>query len=192
MTPQPKLNVQPILSQLEIAAQVNRHGQLITHHYTGVVGELVVVPVLIGALPFAADLLRFIKRPLRVEPVRVSTYKGETKHVAPPKLHDDVSFANGRHVLVVEDILDTGTTLAHVVTKLRQAGALSVEVIALLRKQGTQTAFLEEPRWVCFNVPQCFVVGYGLDYQHLHRNMPFIGALVEERGVGKKPEIVQS
>jgi hypoxanthine phosphoribosyltransferase len=186
-----KYEMHPVLDGVSILAQIKAMADLVTEHYAGLVGEVVLVPVLTGAMPFASDLLRNLRRPLTVEPVRVSTYKGNQEAVEPAWCDDDLSFANGRHVLIVEDILDTGATLAHLYSRFRRdTSALSVEAITLLRKKGTQRFFLEEPRWVGFTLPgNIFAVGYGLDIHGFQRNMPFIASLTEKKKGPPKIEI---
>jgi hypoxanthine phosphoribosyltransferase len=176
-----KYEMVPLLNGVAIVAQVKAMADLVTQHYSRLIGEVVMVPVLVGAMPFASDILRNLRMPVVVEPIRATSYKGTQQSVEPVWCEDDLSFANGRHVLIVEDILDTGATLAHLLSRFRKEGALSVEIITLLRKKGTQKHFLEEPRWVGFDIPgNCFAVGYGLDIYGFQRNVPFISVLKEK------------
>ncbi len=179
-----KFKVTPIIQMGQLAPQIANYAAIVAGHYSGCIGELTVVPVLTGAMTFASDFTRNFRLPIKVEPVTVKTYNGEMPG-RKPLCTDDLSFAQGRHILIVEDILDTGATLAHLMARFRAEQAMSVEVLTLIRKNGTQTAFLEEPKWVLFNVPPVFVVGYGMDYHGYHRNLPFVAAM----DVPKKPVI---
>ena len=135
-----------------------------------------VVGILTGCLVFMADLIRRIDLPLRVGFLTASSYRGGT---APGKLeiHDDIlPDLVGRHILLLDDILDTGKTLTRVVAHLIDRGAESVKVGVLLRKVGRQEVPFE-PDFVGFTIPDKFVIGYGLDYNDEYRHLPFIGVL---------------
>jgi hypoxanthine phosphoribosyltransferase len=136
-----------------------------------------VVGILTGCLVFMADVIRHIDLPLRVAFLTASSYRGETttagKLVIRDELLPDIA---GRHVLLLDDILDTGKTLTRVVAHLIDRGADSVKVGVLLRKEGRQEVPFE-PDFVGFAIPDKFVVGYGLDYNDEYRHLPFIGVL---------------
>jgi hypoxanthine phosphoribosyltransferase len=136
-----------------------------------------VVGILTGCLVFMADLIRRINLPVRVAFVTASSYRGETttpgKLVIRDELLPDIA---GRHVLLLDDILDTGKTLTRVVSHLLDRGAESVKVGVLLRKIGRQEVPFD-PDFVGFGIPDRFVVGYGLDYNDEHRHLPYIGDL---------------
>jgi len=136
-----------------------------------------VVGILNGCLMFVADLVRQIDLPLRVAFVTASSYRGNT--TAPGKLviRDELlPDINGRHILLLDDILDTGKTLTRVVAHLIDKGAASVKVGVLLRKTGRQEVPFE-PDFVGFTIPDKFVIGYGLDFNDEYRHLPFIGVL---------------
>ena len=136
-----------------------------------------VVGVLSGCLIFMADLIRRIDLPARVAFVAASSYRGETTTPGRLLVRDELlPDLAGRHVLLLDDILDTGNTLARVVAHLRGRGAESVKVGVLLRKVGRQVVPFE-PDFVGFTIPDEFVVGYGLDYNDEYRHLPFIGVL---------------
>jgi hypoxanthine phosphoribosyltransferase len=152
----------------ELAGEIARsyHGRSVT-----------VVGVLTGCLLFTADLIRRLDLPLRVAFITASSYRGGTTIAGSLQIRDDLlPDIAGRHVLVLDDILDTGKTLTAVVAHLRGRGAASVKVGVLLRKLGRQEVPLE-PDFVGFTIPDRFVIGYGLDYNDEYRHLPYIGVL---------------
>jgi hypoxanthine phosphoribosyltransferase len=136
-----------------------------------------IVGVLTGSIMFLADLVRHLDLPLRIDLIQASSYRGPTttpgKLRIAPELVPDV---RGRHVLLLDDILDTGQTLSHVVRHLHGLGAASVRVAVLLRKLGRQQVEFE-PDYCGFDIPDRFVVGYGLDFNDEYRHLPFVGLL---------------
>jgi hypoxanthine phosphoribosyltransferase len=136
-----------------------------------------IVGVLTGSLIFLADLIRHLDLPLRVGLIQASSYRGAV--TSPGELHVDpvlVPDVQGRHVLLLDDILDTGQTLDYLVRHLHVLGAASLRVAVLLRKQGRQKIALE-PDYCGFTIPDAFVVGYGLDFNDEYRNLPHIAVL---------------
>jgi hypoxanthine phosphoribosyltransferase len=135
------------------------------------------VGVLTGSLIFLADLVRRVDLPLRIGLVHASSYRGATTRpgelVIGAELIPDV---RGRHVLLLDDILDSGQTLVRVVERVRELEPLSVKTAVLLRKRGRQTVAFE-PDYFGFDIPDAFVVGYGLDYNDEYRHLPYIGVL---------------
>jgi hypoxanthine phosphoribosyltransferase len=133
-----------------------------------------IVGVLTGCILFLADLIRRLEVPLNIDLIQASSYRG--KSTLPGELHIQAELApdvRGRHILLIDDILDTGQTLSHLVRHLHQLGAASVKVGVLLRKVGRQT-FALEPDYCGFSIPDVFVVGYGLDYDGDYRQLPHI------------------
>jgi len=145
---------------------------------------LTLVPILSGSLVFTADLIRQLPWRLRLRMVSVSAYPGARTRSTDVELGDGFSELGaaiaGRHVLVIDDILDTGRTLEAVREALARHRPRSVRTCVLLHKKGRQTAAIE-PDYVGFEVPDRFVVGYGLDYDGLYRNLPMIATLRPER-----------
>lgn len=138
---------------------------------------LTIVGVLTGSLMFLADLVRHLDLPLRIALIQASSYRGAT--TTPGRLHVDselLADLRGRHVLLLDDILDTGQTLAHLVRHLGTLGAASVHVGVLLRKSGRQVHAVAA-RYVGFDIPDEFVVGYGLDYNDEYRHLPHVAVL---------------
>jgi hypoxanthine phosphoribosyltransferase len=153
-------------------------GTTITRDYAD--SEPLLVGVLKGAVMFMVDLAREIDLPLEVDFMAVSSYGSSTQSTGVVRILKDLDQAiEGRHVLVVEDIVDTGLTLRYIVENLRDRSPASVRICALLRKRkALQTA--PDIDYVGFEIPDEFVVGYGLDYAEQYRNLPFIGILRPE------------
>lgn len=143
------------------------------------VRPLTIVGVLTGSLMFLADLVRQLNLPLRIGLIQASSYRGATTRpgdlYVSPDLVPDV---RGRHVLLLDDILDTGQTLHHLVGHLTQLGCASLRTAVLLRKHGRQEVAVE-PDYCGFDIPDAFVVGYGLDFNDEYRHLPHIAVLPE-------------
>lgn len=138
---------------------------------------LTIVGVLTGSLMFLADLVRHLNLPLRIALIQASSYRGAS--TTPGRLHVEAELRadlRGRHVLLLDDILDTGQTLAHLVRHLDALGAASVRVGVLLRKRGRQVHAVAID-YVGFDIPDEFVVGYGLDYNDEYRHLPHVAVL---------------
>lgn len=163
-----------LYSQAQIQARVRELGEQIARDYEG--REPHLVTILYGSLPFLADLMRAIDRPVTLDVIGVSSYEGtqSSGEVRVTKDLDDT--IEGRHVLVVEDIIDTGLTLSYVLRNLRQRAPASVRVVTLLDKPARRGAAVEAD-YVGFTVPDRFVIGYGLDWNQHYRNLPYVGVL---------------
>jgi len=164
-----------VFDEARIAARVAELGEEITDHYAGSDG-LVVLGLLKGSFIFLADLVRRIELPLEVDFLIASSY-GSSRHSSGEVklLYDPRVELGNRDVLLVEDIVDSGTTLERLVPLLEAKGPRSLEVCALLHKRLAPGA--SEPRWVGFEAPREFLVGYGLDHAQSSRHLPFIGSL---------------
>jgi len=142
--------------------------------------QLTIVGVLTGSVVLMADLIRHIDQPMRVGVIQASSYRGATTErgnlVINSELMLDIS---GRDVLLVDDIFDTGHTLVKVIEKMREFGPNSIRSAVLLEKQGRQEVDYR-PDFTAFHIPDEFVVGYGLDYEDMYRNLPFLAALEKE------------
>ncbi len=139
--------------------------------------QITLVPILTGAMIFAADLIRAIPLPMRINLVTVSSYPGQSiRSHGSQVLGRQLEHVRGRHVLLVDDILDSGGTLATVVPLLQEMGAETVRTCVLLRKRLPEPPRVEAD-YVGFEIPDAFVVGYGLDYDNLYRNLPDIVVL---------------
>lgn len=142
--------------------------------------DLSVVAVLNGSLMFGADLLRRMEMPLRLECISVSSYHGASSTGTVTFNQTRLPEVRGRHVLLLDDILDSGNTLHAIRDRLMsEAGALSLKICVLLRKDVPRARELEAD-YVGFDIPNKFVVGYGLDYMERFRNLPYIGVISEE------------
>ena len=138
---------------------------------------LTVVGVLTGSLIFLADLVRRLDRPHQIGLVQASSYRGATTTPGDLVIRDELlPTVHGRHVLLLDDILDTGVTISRLAAHLSARGAASVRTCVLLRKLGRQRVPFE-PDYCGFTIPDAFVVGYGLDYNDEYRHLPFIGVL---------------
>ena len=143
-------------------------------------GEIVLVSILTGSIIFVADLIRQLPQKLRIEMVNVKSYPGKSTQSQGATLTGtgEIDVA-GKHVLIVDDILDSGGTLTLIRKELQQRNAKSVRACVLLRKQ--RPSAMETPcEYVGFDIPDVFVVGYGLDYNNYYRNLPDIGTLRQE------------
>lgn len=142
--------------------------------------QLTIIGVLTGSVVVVADLIRHIDQPMRVGVIQASSYRGATTTRGDLVINSELMLdIRGRDVLLVDDIFDTGHTLAQVVEKLKDFKPASVRSAVLLRKLGRQESDYE-PDFVAFTIPDEFVVGYGLDYEDMYRNLPYLAALEAE------------
>jgi hypoxanthine phosphoribosyltransferase len=142
--------------------------------------HLTIVGVLTGSIVLLADLIRLIDLPMRVGVVQASSYRGETTSRGELVINSELMLdISDRDVLLVDDIFDTGHTLVQVMDKMRNFGPTSIRSAVLLRKDGRQEVEAK-PDFVAFDIPDEFVVGYGLDYGDMYRNLPFLAALEPE------------
>ncbi len=140
-------------------------------------GEFTIVSIINGAVMFTADLMREIDNPVRLDCVRISSYGERTKSVGTPHVVSSLTIdIAGRHVLLIDDILDTGKTITLVSGLVRKLGPASLRTCVLLDKQGRREVPFEAD-FVGFRIPDKFVVGYGLDFAERYRNLPCIGVL---------------
>lgn len=164
-----------LLSAEQIAPIVARLGQEISRDYAG--RHPILISLLKGGVVFLADLIRQVTIPHHIEFLQVSSYNGGTTHSGGVKIVTDLAVPiEGRDVLIVEDVVDTGMTLAYILEVLRLRDPASLEICALLRKRvGTPAGIAV--RYLGCEIPDQFVVGYGLDYRENFRHLPFIAAL---------------
>jgi hypoxanthine phosphoribosyltransferase len=162
-----------VRSQEEIAARIAELGAEITRDYSGE-DPPVLVCVLKGAFIFLADLVRQIRLPIEVDFMAVSSYGASTKSSGVVRIVKDLEMdLRGRHVLLVEDIVDSGLTLSYLTRNLVARDPASLEVCALFVRQGNQKTSLKL-RYVGFEIPPSFVLGYGLDVAEKFRNLPYV------------------
>jgi hypoxanthine phosphoribosyltransferase len=167
--------IQTLISAEEIAAALKKMGAEISVDYKG--ESLLVVGVLKGAFMVMADLARQIDIPVEFDFMAVSSYGASTQTSGVVRILKDLDEEiAGRHVLIVEDIIDSGLTLNYLLKSLRVRRPESLEIAALLVKQGIQRADIDV-RYTGFEIGPEFVVGYGLDYAGRYRNLPYVGVL---------------
>lgn len=164
-----------LFDESTIQQRLDKLADMISYDYRD--RELTVIAILNGSLILMADLLRRIPLPLKLDCLSIASYHGGTKPKGEPifrqTLLPDVA---GRHVLLLDDILDSGGTLAAIRDKLATAHPLSVRICVLLEKEKVRTKKID-PDYVGFKIADEFVVGYGLDYMERYRNLPYIGVL---------------
>jgi hypoxanthine phosphoribosyltransferase len=167
-----------LLNKEELHDGVSRMADEITATYRD--RQLTIVGVLTGSVVLMADLIRVVELPMRVGVLQASSYRGATttrgELVINSELMLDIS---GRDVLLIDDIFDTGHTLVRVLEKMREFEPTSIRSAVLLRKHGRQEVDYQ-PDFVAFEIPDEFVVGYGLDFEDMYRNLPYLAALEAE------------
>lgn len=169
---------QVIFTEDQVRARIAELGTEISSDYGD--RPVLLIAVLRGAALFVADLSREITSPVELDFMAVSSYGSATKSSGVVRIIKDLDETiEGRHVLVVEDILDSGLTLKYLLKNLASRRPASLEVVTLLSKKGKQRVPID-CRYVGFDVPDEFVVGYGLDYAERYRNLPYIGILKPE------------
>lgn len=171
-----------LFTEQEIADRVREMGGATTRDYADAArdGGIVLVSVLRGAAIFMADLARKIELPLEMDYMAISSYGNGAKSSGVVRILKDLSSEiEGRHVIVAEDILDSGLTLKYLLKNLSSRNPASLEVATLLRKQTLAQAKID-CRYVGFECPDEFIVGYGLDFAERYRNLPYIGILKPE------------
>ncbi|MBI4758247.1 MAG: hypoxanthine phosphoribosyltransferase [Chloroflexi bacterium] len=167
-----------ILTSQEIQSRVQELGALLSHDYAG--KDPVLVGVLKGVLVFMADLVRAISIPVSVDFMAVSSYGQTSGRQGVVRITKDLDESiTGRHVILVEDIVDTGLTLGYVVKNLQARDPASLSVCALFDKKVRRLVDVDIA-YRGFEIPDRFVVGYGLDYGERYRNLPFVGIMTPE------------
>lgn len=167
-----------ILSQEEIEERVIQLGKEISEDYKD--KDLLVIGILKGATIFMSELIRNIELPITIDFMAVTSYGNSSISTGEVKIIKDLDFSvENKHILIVEDIIDTGYTLNYLSDNLKKRGALSVGVCTLLDKVERRLVGVPVD-YLGFEIPDEFVVGYGLDYAEQYRNLPYIGALKEE------------
>ena len=170
-----KLSMKVLFSESEIAARVAETGAEITRSYQG--NPLTVMLIVNGAFIFGADLVRKLDLDCWVDSFAAASYSndrstGTVSFRSPPKLP-----VEGRHILLVDEVLDSGRTMKKVAEYLRNAGAASVKCAVLVEKDIPRPDGLDHADWACFHCPDQYLVGCGLDSNELYRNLPYIGVM---------------
>ena len=168
-------NIETLISEEQIRDRIQELGRQITRDYAGL--NPLLIGVLKGACFFLSDLMRAVDTRLSIEFMAISSYGSSTRTSGEVRIMKDLDVPiEGRHILVVEDIVDTGLTLSYLLANLKSRGAATVKLAALLdkfeRRQKEVTI-----DYLGFKIPDEFVVGYGLDFAERYRNLPYIGVL---------------
>ena len=167
-----------LLSEEEISGRVEALGKQISEDYQG--KNLLMISVLKGSIVFMADLMRSLTVPAAIDFMAVSSYGSGTKSSGVVKIVKDIDIdLEGKDVLIVEDILDSGMTLAYLKELLERRNPASIRIVTLLDKPSRRKAGVK-PDYCGFEVPDEFLIGYGLDYAEKYRNIPYIGILKPE------------
>ncbi len=162
-----------LFSEEEIQERVKSMGEQITLDYQG--KDLLVICILTGALYFTADLIRHIKIPMSLDFIAVSSYGDSTKTSGIARITKDLEEdIEGRNILIVEDIMDTGLTLDYLIKLLRLRKPADIKICSLLNKPHRRTKENIQPDYKGFELDNFFVVGYGLDYKQKFRHLPFV------------------
>ncbi len=174
-----KNDVKEVLySEEVISKRVKELGAAISKDYEG--KDLLVVGVLKGSIVFTADLIKGITIPCELDFMAVSSYGKASESSGIVRILKDLdNDIEGKHILIVEDIVDTGTTLSYLLKYLKARKAESIEIVALLNKEARRKSNVTV-KYSGFDVPDEFIVGYGIDYAEKYRNLPFIGSLKRE------------
>ncbi len=167
-----------LLTEEEIGLRVKELGVEIERDYQG--KNLLLVGILKGAVIFMAELCKNINLALMIDFMAVSSYGNSARSTGEVKIVKDLDFSvEGKDVLIVEDIIDTGLTLSYLTDNLRKRGANSVKIVTLLDKPDRRNIEVKVD-YIGFSIPNEFVVGYGLDYAELYRNLPYVASLKKE------------
>ena len=167
-----------LVSEEELQISIGNIARQLEEDYAG--KELVLVGVLKGAVMFIVDLARSTQLPVTLDFMAVASYGASTETSGIVRILKDLDNSiEGKHVLIVEDIIDSGLTLNYILETLRTRNPATLKVCALLNKPARRRVDVPVD-YICFNIPDEFVVGYGLDYNQIYRNLPFVGVLKPE------------
>jgi hypoxanthine phosphoribosyltransferase len=166
-----------LIEEDRLRGRIAELGEELSEHYEG--RDLLLVGVLKGAVFFMADLMRHLTVPCEVDFMAISSYGAQTDSSGVVRILKDLDInIEGRHVLVVEDIIDSGLTLSYLMRNLESREPATLEICALLTKPDRRE--IDVPvRWIGFEIPNKFVIGYGLDFAERYRNLPYVGVLDE-------------
>ena len=165
----------PLITQEAMRGRIKELGKQITNDYHN--KDLILIGILKGAFAFYADLVRFIRLPIQIDFLIVKSQTTKAKKPGKVKVITNLTEEiKGRHVLLVEDIIDSGLTVRHLMKQLNKQKPKTIEVCALLSKPSRREVDAKI-RYVGFEIPNHYVVGYGLDYEQKYRNLPYIAVL---------------
>ncbi|MBO5244864.1 MAG: hypoxanthine phosphoribosyltransferase [Selenomonadales bacterium] len=164
-----------LLTEQMLADKVAELGAQITHDYAD--KEIFAIGILRGAVVFMADLIRAIDRPVQIDFMAVSSYGAQADSSGIVRILKDLdSSIEGKHVLIIEDIIDSGQTLSYLIKNLNERKPASIELCTLMNKPERRKVDIPV-KYIGFEIPNEFVVGYGLDYAEKYRNLPYLGIL---------------
>ncbi len=167
-----------LISEERIKHKIKELAKKITHTYKG--KELTIIAITNGSIIFLADLIRHIPIPLLVDVISASSYGSSTESSEIVTILGQIKIdLKNRNVLIIDDIFDTGKTLERIIKKISQFNPKDIKTCVLLEKPDRHKVNIK-PDFVCFQIPNEFVVGYGLDYNEKYRNLPYIAVLKEE------------
>ncbi|MBN1852604.1 MAG: hypoxanthine phosphoribosyltransferase [Pirellulales bacterium] len=169
------LRPKPLFNEFDIATRVAELSEQVSHDYAKM-DEIVLIGVLKGAFIFLADLSRRLTIPRKIDFIAVASYGDSTTSGAVRLLMDVRTNIEGKHVLVVEDVIDTGSTLGYLMKTLAAKRPASLKSCVFLRKNKPLTVEVE-PDYLGFDIPNKWVVGYGLDYAEMFRTLPYVGEI---------------
>ena len=168
--------IRELISEEDVAAKVKEIGAQITKDYEGKAVHLICV--LKGGVFFTCELAKRIEVPVSLDFMSVSSYGDDTKSSGVVKIIKDLDESiEGKDVLIVEDIIDSGRTLSYLIEVLKQRNPKNIELCTLLDKPERRVKKQVQVKYTCFTIPDEFVVGYGLDYDQKYRNLPYIGVV---------------
>lgn len=165
-----------LLSHKQIVEICKKLGKQLTEDYKD--KNPIFIGLLKGSIPFLAELIKHVKCDIELDFMQVSSYKGVKSTGTVVMLKDIIASVEGRHVVLVEDIVDTGLTLNEVMNVLDDRGALSIETVTLLDKPENRVVEMK-PKYIGHTIPNKFVIGFGLDFDEKYRNLDYIGVLKE-------------
>lgn len=178
MTVQDKDIKEVLCSEEQLDAKIKEMGAAITRDYAG--KDLLMVSILKGSVMVMADLMRAVDLPLQIDFMNVSSYGAGTETKGAVKILKDLDVdIKGKDVLIVEDILDSGVTLHNLIHLLEQREPASIEICTLFSKPSRRQVEVRT-KYLGFEIPDAFIVGYGLDFAEKYRNLPYVGILKEE------------
>ncbi len=167
-----------LCTEQQLQDKINELGAAITKDYAG--KDLLMVSILKGSVMVMADLMRAVDLPLQIDFMNVSSYGAGTETKGSVKILKDLDVdIKGKNLLIVEDILDSGVTLHNLMNLLQQREPASIEICTLFSKPSRRKVDVEA-KYIGFEIPDAFIVGYGLDYDEKFRNLPYVGILKEE------------
>ena len=168
--------IRVMIPEEEVDAKIREIGQKISEKFAG--EEVHLICILKGSVFFVCELAKRITVPVTIDFMQVSSYGAETKSSGVVRLSKDLDEPlEGKNVIIVEDIIDSGRTLAYLIEVLKQRNPKNIELCTLLDKPERRVKKQVQVKYTCFTIPDEFVVGYGLDYDQKYRNLPYIGVV---------------